>query len=505
MAAAENASVAPSKQEVQQSLIVEKNATAKPQKQAVQQPLVTEKKISISEAIRSALNYNLKLFISRSEEQRAKEEHKRSGLAFFPDVKAHLSTSVSKDNDHVWHGNMSNDSELRPHGTEVGVTIRQNIFSGFTNVNSMKAADFAAQAQKQKLKYDEQELIREVIEAYLNIWCSRQKVDAYKKREENIYKFYMARKSSYEVGTGTQVEIAEANSKYQRAVSDRINAETEQITAESQFVYLTGMSAIGKIDLPVLDAQLPNDLDAVIAIAKAFSPRILHSKLQEEAALKKLSATKGLLAPSCDLTLSANRSIQKYRNDDRDGDRYQKHLQASLSVTVPIFANDNGNNTYSAIEIANQEALKSRFEAKNVITHVINECVVNWRTHISADARIQSNQAAVDSANKSSQANLEEEALGLKSNTEVWANENTLLEAKADLYKAQTEKILAYAKLQEMMGRLSLETIGNSLKSTADGKVPTVAVAVKSDAGNKVHAEAVGTKPPHPELQKNNR
>jgi outer membrane protein TolC len=441
------------------------NAQQGQKKPSKQLPTLREREISLHESIRSALNYNLKLYVSRSEKQIAEVEYDKAKISFFPDVRAHLSMGIGKQNTSGWNeqGMQIPERDLHPSETQFGVTVAQNLFNGFSTTNNMYAAGFIAQSKQYKLKHDEQELIIQVVEAYLNIWCGRQKVQAYKKREENIYKFYMARKSSYDVGTGTQAEIAEANSKYQTAVSERINAETELISAESQFAYLTGMSANGKIELPILNAQLPKNLETLIAIAKVSSPGVKSSRLQEDAADKRLSAIKGALAPSCDLSLHADRKIGKYGNDNRAGDNYSKSLGASLSVTIPIFANKQGN-TYSEIEAANQEALKARFMAENTTTEVINASIVNWSTYASANARIQSSQAAVDSAEISSKANLEEEAVGLKSNTEIWANENTLLEAKVSLFKAQTEKIVAYVKLKALMGDLTLGSVSNCLK-----------------------------------------
>jgi outer membrane protein len=409
-----------------------------------------------------------------------------------------MNAGISKNNTHSWQRNTLNgnvaavDSEMRPRESSIGIYVTQNLFNGFSSTNTMEAADFNAQSRAQKLRQDEQDLLIQVIEAYLEIWCCRRKVNAYIKREENIHKFFVARTSSYEVGTGTQVEIAEAHSKHQTAVSERINAETELISAESKFVFLTGISAVGDVELPVLNAQLPDNLETVIAIAKASSPAIISSRLAEEAALKKLSAVRGSLAPSCDLKLHAERRIHQLKNNDRNGDDYKKSFEASLQVTVPIFSNDGHGNTYSAIEIANQEALRARFLAENAIAEAINTCVVNWRTHISADARIQSSQAAVDSADKSSKANLEEEAVGLKSNTEIWANENTLMEAKVSLYKAQIEKIIAYAKLQALMGRLTLRDLKTSLHI---GNNPTKSAASAAHRKISVTANMVPVPP----------
>ena len=183
------------------------------------------------------------------------------------------------------------------------------------------------------------------------------------------------------------------------------------------------------------------------------------TKLQEQAALKNLSAVRGRLSPSCDASLTASRSLSKERTSYLEEDTGRNHYSASVSVTVPIFSNSNGSNTYSQIEIANQEALKARFTAEDTVLKVKRECVVNWNKYKSAIAMIKASRSAVKSAELSSEGNIEETALGMKSNTDVWAKENNLLESRVNLAKSQKERIVAAVTLLFLTGDLSVNSI----------------------------------------------
>jgi outer membrane protein len=428
--------------------------------------------ITFEEAVVAAYNGNKEWFVNQIEKKIADESLTQSKMLFLPNIYGRVSSSRAKaeavqtsDGSYPYaiHNNQLLYREItttarnsgKETDTSMEIGVSQNLFNGFATVNRVIASENYAKAAYHKLKSDEQQLIINVLNAYTSIWVGHQKVVALKKKEENLKKALDSKNSSLEAGMGTPSEVAQANANYQKAIYERIEAETELFSAESEFEKLTGLKADKNIELPDLKLQLPESLDTLINLAMSSNHSIKYKKLEEQAEVSNLDAAKGHLSPSCDLSLRAIRSLrkQKYNNSNNN-------YVASVEMNIPIFSNSlSSGNTYSAIAIADQKALKARFSAEDAILEIKKQCVVNWNKYISATAMIKSSRSAVKSAELSSESNLEENAMGMKSNTEVLVEENQLLEARINLANSRKQKMLSAAIIYALTGNLSLNSI----------------------------------------------
>ncbi len=423
--------------------------------------------ITLEEALVAAFLNNKEWAANKTDKNAADARFRQSVLAYLPSINGVISTSRERTDrrgnsvvDQYYHKSEST-------GTTMRIELSQNLFSGFSTTNTMLAAEHSNNAAYHKLKSEEQSLVLNVVNAYTEIWFSRKRVEALKKMVTNLENTLKAQQSSLEAGMSTPTDVAEADSKYQAAIYSLINAETELMTAESEFERLTGLKADNNMELPDFRFELPESVNKLISRAMTSNSTINMAKLQEQAALKNLDATRGRLSPSCDATLSASKQVSKERTDGVRGfDSNPQHYSATVAVTIPIFNNSNGSNTYSQIEIANQEAMKTKFSAEDTVLKVKRDCVVYWNRYKSAVAMIEASRSAVKSAELSSEGDIEESALGLKSNTDIWAKENNLLESRINLAKSQKEKIIAAVTLLSLTGDLSVNSILTSIRKS---------------------------------------
>lgn len=424
--------------------------------------------VSLIEALIAAFRNGKEWAAKKTDKDIAAAKYKQSLLAFLPDISAKIMTSRTRV-DKLEFGSTKTNEETTD--TSVGLYINQNIFSGFSTMNTMKASQYAKTSAVHKLKNEEQKLVLEVIKAYMEIWLCRKTIDALKKMEQNLQNTLRAQQSSLEAGMATPTDVAEAESKYQSAIYSRIDAETRLMTAVADFERLTELKADEDMNPPEFMFELPKSTEKLISRALKVNSAILAGKMDEQVALKSLDAVKSELSPSVDATLMAskelNKSMHSLRGRNYTAEQDPKRYSASLTVTIPIFKNQNGSNTYSRIEIASQEALKARFTAEETALKVKEECIVNWNKYQSAIAMIQASRAAVKSAELSSEGNAEETALGTKSNTDVWAKENNLLEARMNLAKSQKERIMAAVTILSLVGELSLKTFIMNMRNFA--------------------------------------
>jgi outer membrane protein len=407
------------------------------------------KKTSFEEAVIAAYNNYPGWFSQQTKKRIADEQLLQARTAFLPDIRCGLTALRAKKETYEF----GSVAHFRGTETDMALTLSQNLFDGFATVNRIKSHDNAAEAAYHELKMHEQELIINVLEAYAGIWLGRQKVVALKRREENLKKVLNSHESALEAGMNTSSDVSEANANYQNAISDRIKAETDLFSFESEFEKLTGLKMDENPELPNLNVTLPETLEELVKTAMSSNHAVKYHQFMKKAAEANLNMQKGALSPSCDLKLQASKNL--YKPPQGRTCKYN----ASLEVSVPLFANPSSGNIYSSIAIADQKALEAKFNAENSKLEIRKQCVVHWNTYISAGAMIKYLRSAVKSAELSSESKLEESAFGTKSNTDVLIAENKLLESRINLAESRKNKLVAALKLYGLTGHLSLSSI----------------------------------------------
>ena len=458
--------------------------------------------LSLRDAIIAAYKNNQGWSAAQTDNKSADIKYEMHQKMFLPDIAGFVDITHKRDN----HSEYSRDEvdmrtkeKDRNTGTQVGIRATQNIFNGFSTMNSMKASGKEAKAAQHKLAVDEQKLVLSVIEAYANIWFFLQKVAALQKKENNFLAAFKSQESSLEAGVATSSEVATAKANHQKAVFERINAQTELLSARAEFEKITGKKAPEKVRLPNIAFDLPKTLHDLTKLVLKNNGAIIAAKLHAKAAVDTLNSTRGNLAPSCDLTLSAARNLNSGKEyglpvagkvaESKTKQRSMNYT-AQLGIKIPIYYNsEHRGNTYSQIGLANQAALRASFVAKDTELEVKRECEVTWHQYIATNAMIEASRSAVRSAKISSESNIKEMALGMKSNSDLWIKENSLLESRVDLANSQKQRLIAAVKLLSLSGTLSFKFMLDKLQKKSVRKTSVIEATL-----NKAQAPAQITK-----------
>lgn len=436
----------------------------------------------LEDAIVSAYHNNAAWKASQAEKNMSFKQYKHAEAVFLPTLDASLTASrvgyqENTNTDRFLNGEFYNsgfgrkgDKETR---TKMALQLSQNLFNSFKDVNTMKSKRNQFRAAFHKLKKAEQELIVNVVKTYTAVWAERQKLQAHIKKEENLKKLYESQELCLSAGMATRADVAEAQSRYQTAVYERVDAETKVVQAEENFRYITGMHIGKQIFIPNLDLKLPSDLSKLEDIALKSNQEILQTAFAVRAAMNELDASKGDLGPKCNLELRAERNLSKTGKDFPEnnflglptgynyGTRTSKNVYtAELSVTVPIFHMQ----SYASIGIYNEKVKQAEFLAKDKVLEIRRNCQVYWRAYKSAEASIKANSTAVKSAEITSESNLDQTNLGMKSNTEFLDAETSLLTARINLANSIKNKIDTAMELFALTGNLDLHSILVALK-----------------------------------------
>ncbi len=448
--------------------------------------------VDLEKAIVSACSSNTLLESERANKRLAEGQYKQAEAVFLPTLDASLSASrtgsQSKQSNHIFingdekFSSSSRDGSKLTH-TQMSLQLNQNLFNSFQDVNNSKAKKNLAKAAFHKLKKAEQDLIINVVKTYTAVWAERQKLQAHIKKEQNLKKLYESQEICLSAGMSTPADVAEAESKYQTAVYERVDAETKVIEAEAKFRQITGLNADQEMFIPNLDIKLPKNLAQLETIALKSNQEILQEKFNEISALNDLDAAKGELGPKCNLKLEMGRALEKTGRDEgsyssRSIHDSQNIYKAELAVTVPVFNMPN----YKNIEIYNEKAKYAKFKAVDKVLEIKRDCQIYWRAYKSAEASIKASSTAVKSAEITSESNLDQANLGMKSNTEFLDVETSLLTARINLANSVKNKIDAMIQLFALTGNLDLRSMLVTLKKNKGVLDPVAAANAREKA-----------------------
>lgn len=443
--------------------------------------------IDLEEAIVSACSSNTLLESERANKRMADEQYKQAEAQFLPTLDASLTASrtgndqsgYNKETRFVPDGHGAiipvedykhSHNVSKQTATQMGLRFHQNLFNSLRDVNNSKSKKNTARASFHRMKKAERDVIVNTVKAYTEVWAERQKLQAYMKKEENLKKLYESQEICLSAGMSTPSDVAEAESKYQNAVYERVDAETKVIEAEAKFRQITGLNADQKMFIPNLDIKLPKDLSQLESIALRSNQEILEEKFTAASAVNDLDVARGALGPKCDLNLEAGHDLNK--TDKRYGRSSQNVYKAELSVTVPIFNMPN----YANIGAHSERVKAAQFKSMDKVLEVKRKCQTTWRAYKSAEASIKASSTAVKSAEITSESNLDQANLGMKSNTEFLDAETSLLTARINLAKSIKNKVDAMMDLFALTGNLDLRSMLIILKKNK-GVIDPVAAA----------------------------
>ena len=159
-------------------------------------------------------------------------------------------------------------------------TSRSSRASG--TVESTKAAEAQVDAGKQSLLETEQQVLFNVVQAYMNVYAGRQLVVLRRKDVAALQQQVRASNERFAVGEITRTDVAQAEARLAESQNALVNVQTQLARDVATYVQLVGNEP-GKLSYPKI-AKLPKSLAAALDIAGEINPRLLAQAFVEVAA-----------------------------------------------------------------------------------------------------------------------------------------------------------------------------------------------------------------------------
>jgi len=408
--------------------------------------------------LESAYKSNPVLNASRENYKAINENINISRSEFLPSVSVSSSQS-SKQNFNrtnqvgVVLPDSSNTSETQ------SISINQKIFQGFQSYNSVKKAKLESDQAALKLKNTEQQILLKSATAYYdliykikNIQFNILNVDLFERQVESD-------SARLQKGEITLTDLAQSESSLAGANAKFIAAETELLTAKSNFERIIGLSAPEEIIkdnfINNINLNFPKNLNAALTFSERNNPKLLLAKLDHKISEKNVDIEKSKFSPSASVNYTQSQNKDFSSSID---DLEQETLKAS--VTIPLFK---GGKNYSSLKKSKFKKNQSNLILQDTINEVKTDTVNSWSAYQSSEGVLKATQAQVNAAEIANEGiTLEYDSGNTRTTLEVIQSRSLLLDARISNAVAERNYAISKFNFLAVIGKLTLENLKKS-------------------------------------------
>jgi len=343
--------------------------------------------------------------------------------------------------------------------TTQSISIDQKIFQGFQGYNSVKKSKLEFDQAGLKLKNVEQQiLLRSAVAYYDLIYKIKNRqfnvanVDLFERQVESD-------RSRLQKGEITLTDLAQSESSLAGANAKLISADTELLTAKSNFERVVRLVAPNDIvkDNFITEANInfPKNLNAALNLSEQNNPKLLLAKLDFEISQKNVDIEKSKFAPSASLnyTQSKNKDLSS-TVDESD----QETLKATL--TLPLFS---GGENYASLKKVKFKKEQSQLILQDTTNEVKTDTANAWSVYQSSESVFKATQAQVKAAEIANEGiTLEYDSGNTRTTLEVIQSRSLLLNARIANAKAERDFAISKFELLAIVGELTLENLKKS-------------------------------------------
>ena len=340
------------------------------------------------------------------------------------------------------------DSSRIPAGAAFSIT--QNLYRGGRNLHQWRQANANISAQRARLANVEQNVLLNVVRAYMNVFRDRAVLRLNANNEQVLARQLQATQDRFSVGEVTRTDVSQAQARLAQAKAATIQAQGILQASRANFVNVVGASPT-ELEAPRLRADLPRDPAEIAEQAKRANPIVVAAVWDERSARATVDLVRGELLP----TVSINGRVQR---------RYNAQMPDMIGDSASITAN-------IAIPLYRSGSVASRVRAaKQTVIRRLDELHQAQRTAIEnaarADAALRTAQSSVtaftaqlDASRIALNGVRQEATAGLRTVLDTLNAQQELLNAQVNLVRARRDLGVATYELLAAIGRMNAKLL----------------------------------------------
>ena len=238
---------------------------------------------------------------------------------------------------------------------DYGLTVTQNVFNGFTTLNTTRSAEVQVLGARETLRNTEQNVLLDAVISYMGVVRDTAIVELQRQNVEALREQLRATRDRFDVGELTRTDVAQSEARLALAESQLIAARAALNASRAAFRRDIGVDPRRLTPARTVEHLLPKSIDACIAASDNQHPAIAAARHGVDVANLQVKVAEGTLLPVVSLEGSVSRAHDP-------GLATSEFSQASIfgRLTVPIYQ---GGAEYSRIRESKETLGQRRLEA----------------------------------------------------------------------------------------------------------------------------------------------
>lgn len=346
-------------------------------------------------------------------------------------------------------GDVNNDGDGSFYSQALSLSLRQTLFNSAQSIAIDQSRLAVTQAEAQ-LEAQRQSLILRVATAYFDV-LRAQAVVAFRRSElDAIGRQKEQNERRFDVGLVPVTDVKNAQAQFDLATAAEIAAVNQLSAAEEALIVVSGadpkLLAELRDDMPLVSPD-PADSKAWVKISEEQNIPLIVAKLAAENARQEVSANRALRLPTLDLVGSAS-SSETEQLGRPDVDRAEIGLELSLPLLT-------GGRTNALVAQARAASLASNERLVAQRRATVQQARNAYRNVLASISRVNALRQALESTQKSLEAQEAGFAEGLLTSLEVLRSLRDTFSAQSDYAAARYDYILSTLQLKQVAGILT--------------------------------------------------
>ncbi len=300
-----------------------------------------------------------------------------------------------------------------------------------------------------------QELLVRVLENYTKALFAQDQIDIALARKKAFEQQFQQNEQMFRQGEGTRTDILEAESRYELATAEEIEARNEQDASLRELGALVGVPTIDIADLAPLEQNFqtftlqPANYDTWHEMAVANNPNLASQRQALEVARHEVERNRAGHLPK----VSAYATVRQ--NESESGNTYNQRYDTNtigIEVNVPLYA---GGGVSASTRQASRAMEQAEYELDGKTRETLIELRRQFSACLSGVSKLRAYQKALTSAEALVVSTKQSILGGERVNLDALNAEQQLFTTRRDLAQTRYDYLMAWTKLHYYAGTLS--------------------------------------------------
>ncbi|WP_412548686.1 TolC family outer membrane protein [Pseudomonas sp. MWU13-2100] len=299
-----------------------------------------------------------------------------------------------------------------------------------------------------------QELLVRVLTYYTKALFAQDQIEIAQARKKAYEEQFQQNEHLFRQGEGTRTDILEAESRFELATAEEIEARNEQDAALRELGALIGVASVDVSELAPLAQAFqsfplePANFDTWHAMALENNPTLASQRQALEVARYEVERNRAGHLPK----LNAYASVRKSESDS--GNTYNQRYDTNtigFEVNVPLFA---GGGVSASVRQASANLEQAEYELDGKTRETLIELRRQFSACLSGVSKLRAYQKALSSAEALVVSTKQSILGGERVNLDALNAEQQLYSTRRDLAQARYDYLMAWTKLHYYAGTL---------------------------------------------------